>query len=83
MIPSRSGQILNFAMIEEQVGKYTFSSNFCSGNLESVTATNDENTFDCLTRVDCEGTEHATNHRTWFYFMVKGGIAGETITIVR
>jgi hypothetical protein len=32
-------------------------------------------------RADCAGTEHETNHTTWFYFSVCGGAAGERVSI--
>jgi hypothetical protein len=41
----------------------------------------EENEYNIWTNPDCADTPFATTCRTWFYFSVRGGRAGETIGI--
>jgi hypothetical protein len=61
------------------------SSNFCSGNIKLVELDDDDAnspSFSLYTAVDCEGenAEFVTTYRTWFYFAVRGGRPGQTLT---
>jgi hypothetical protein len=68
--------------VEMQVGPYTFSSKFCSGNMAKVEVDEDDDTeFNVWTNPDCAGTTYETTCRSWFYFSVRGGKAGSTIGI--
>eukprot|EP00039_Didymoeca_costata_P015400 m.261064 g.261064 ORF g.261064 m.261064 type:complete len:748 (-) comp16215_c0_seq14:2334-4577(-) len=66
-----------------------FSSNFDSGNLQSVTLLEERNNsegsdfaaYQVSTRPDCFGTKFQNGNRTWFYFSVTGGIQGNSINI--
>eukprot|EP00291_Cryptomonas_curvata_P001003 CAMPEP_0172193632 /NCGR_PEP_ID=MMETSP1050-20130122/25081_1 /TAXON_ID=233186 /ORGANISM="Cryptomonas curvata, Strain CCAP979/52" /LENGTH=108 /DNA_ID=CAMNT_0012869247 /DNA_START=70 /DNA_END=392 /DNA_ORIENTATION=+ len=52
-------------------GSLVFSSEFCSGNIASVTQLS-ETSYELCTSPDCAGTQYETSYRTWFYFSVSG-----------
>ena len=60
-------------------GPVKFRANFDGGNLLKAQQLK-ENHFHLWTRADNEGTEHESNHRTWFHFEISvrpgGGGAG-------
>eukprot|EP01052_Picozoa_sp_SAG31_P008233 SAG31_NODE_412_length_15972_cov_3.590626_4_plen_264_part_00 len=66
--------------IEVQCGPYIFSSKFDSGNMARAEVDEDDDTeFNLWTNPDCAGKPYVTTCRSWFYFSVRGGKAGDTI----
>jgi hypothetical protein len=64
-----------------EVGGLTFDANFDSGNCARVEQTG-ANEFAVWTAPDCAGSQHETNHRSWFHFAISGAAPGRVLTLV-
>ena len=67
------------------LGELLFSSDFDSGNLESISsvanAVPNVLEFNATIAQDCAGTSYINENRTWFYFSVVGGRPGLTMVL--
>ena len=63
-----------------RLGKYAVRADFDGGNLRRVEQNGADGAFQLWTRSDCEGSDHATQHRTWFHFRIEGHSPGETLS---
>ena len=63
-----------------KLGKYAVRADFDGGNLRRVEQNGADGAFQLWTRSDCEGSDHATQHRTWFHFRIEGHSPGETLS---
>ena len=63
-----------------RLGEYAVRADFDGGNLRRVEQNGADGAFQLWTRSDCEGSDHATQHRTWFHFRIEGHSPGETLS---
>ena len=60
------------------LGKYTVRADFDGGNLRKCEQHGSD--IQLWTRADCEGSDCASHHRTWFHFRIEGHAPGETLS---